>query len=395
MSLLYLDCQSGVSGDMFLGALLDLGLPLEKLEQGLCALSLDGYRIQVTKVERGPIYATKLTFDIDPTQQYRHLHDIEKILNESTLSPQVVERSLKVFMAIAEAEAKVHGSTIEKIHFHEIGAMDTILDVVGVMIGLEALGIEQVHASPLAVGHGSTSIDHGRVSLPVPATLEILKEVPLEPTMIPFELVTPTGAALIKVLAKTFGPMPPLQVDKIGYGAGTRDLTERANVLRAVLGQTSEADLSTEPIDSIEANIDDLSPEVFEHIAECLFAAGAVDVALQPIQMKKFRPAVQLRVLSHPQNTSALMDIIFRETSTIGLRIFSGQKKVLKRDLISFDSTLGPVQIKVSYHHGAPVQIKPEYEDCKRIAQSTGRPFNEIFQQILLDYQLEQDASTE
>lgn len=386
----YIDAFSGLSGDKFLGALIDLGLPIDTLNSELKKLLLNGYRLEVKSVEKGVISCTKVNVIDERTElalghtsnahPNRHYADIKQMIEESDLSSRVKEWSLAIFLNLAKAEAKIHGSDIDHVHFHEVGAIDAIVDIVGTCIGFDTFDIDTIYSSPIALGSGFVESEHGRIPVPAPATLELLKKIPIYQTTIQKELTTPTGAAIISVLAEKFTPMPLMNFEKIGYGAGTYDL-EIPNVLRILLGEL-QLQYVTQDMDLIEANIDDASPEMYDYFLEKLLEEGAYDAYFTPIQMKKGRQAIKLSVLSKKEKTQTLINWLFNETTTIGLRIIETRKVVLDRSIEKIQTEWGPIRVKIARSHGRIVNSKPEYDDCKRIAKEHGIPLKQVYQII-------------
>jgi pyridinium-3,5-bisthiocarboxylic acid mononucleotide nickel chelatase len=382
--ILYFDCYSGISGDMTLGALLDLGLKLELLNEMLAGLNLGGYRLEAEKVTRGGIAGTKASVTLEAGDQVaRHLSDILQIIESSDLPLQVKENSVAVFQRLAEAEASVHGTVIEKVHFHEVGAVDAIVDIVGTASALYLLGISEVYSSPLPLGGGEVQTEHGRLPLPAPATLELIahRQIPVKGRDASFELVTPTGAALVATLAKSFGPMPDFTINKVGYGAGSHD-PGYPNYLRLISGEKAAMQmLHDEEVLVLETNIDDLNPEIYGFLMDKIFEAGALDLYFTPIQMKKNRPSVQLTVLSPPHLLQKLQAIIFSETSTLGLRVSRTQKVMRRRDVLSVETRWGPIQVKYATmpKGNFPLSFAPEYEDCRQVAVKSGLPLKEVY----------------
>ncbi len=444
MKTLYLDCFAGISGDMTIGALLDLGLDFEYLKQELAKLGIEGYELTLERVDRSGINAAK--FDVlqreevhvshshdhhehhhlhshdhhhDHEHSHEHHHDhhhhehshdhhhhphhelhhqhhapasesgaapavshhdhhhhdhrslstIKHLIASSSLSEQVKQNATAIFQRIGEAEAKIHGMDLESVHFHEVGAIDSIVDIVGTCIGLDALGIDQIVASPLHVGFGTFTCAHGTYPIPGPAATEILRGVPVYAKDIEGELVTPTGAAIVATLAKAFTKLPAMRIDKVGYGAGTRTYPKFPNVLRAVLGEIEIADKTPDTITVIEANLDDLSPQVFGHLMEQAFAAGALDVFYTPIQMKKNRPGVLLTILCATEDREQMMNLVFRETTTLGLRFREETRNILRREFVTVATQFGPIKIKVAHDpSGAILNAAPEFEDCRAAA---------------------------
>jgi uncharacterized protein (TIGR00299 family) protein len=438
MRILYLDCFAGISGDMMIGALLDLGLDLADLQIALGRLPLDGYRLEASKVSRGGIQATQFKVILDgpageqladaefrevlpdqpeleehghhhhhhhhagesatSTSMHRSLREILALIGASDLSDQVKTRATRIFTRLGEAEAQVHGMPPEQVHFHEVGSTDAIIDIVGTAIGLELLGVERIYASALHVGSGFVRAAHGLLPVPAPATANLLTGVPVYTTSAKGELVTPTGAAIVTALANEFGPMPLMIPQAVGYGAGSR---ERAfpNVLRAHLGEESMAadppagrtpfpeqhDAPANPAGYhdgpamiIEANIDDMNPQLYEHLMERLLEADALDVVLLPVQMKKNRPGTMVKVLAHPDSVDQLLAIIFTESTSIGVRTYEVTKHMLQRSVETVQTRFGPVRVKVARLKTRPANIAPEYEDCRRLARQHRVPLKEV-----------------
>ncbi|HYG73821.1 MAG TPA: nickel pincer cofactor biosynthesis protein LarC [Planctomycetota bacterium] len=378
--LLYIDPFSGVAGDMFIGALLDLGLDQAKLHYELAKLQLSGYRLSAKSVMRGAMSGTKFDVEIDASvKTYRNYSDIKKIIADSALSQRVKEQSLNAFAVLAQAEARIHNLPLEQVHFHEVGALDSIVDMVGACIGLELLGVNEVHCGPVALGSGGyVKCDHGLVPVPAPATLEIMKDIPLRKTSIEKELTTPTGAALVKALVKQFGPLPPMRVEKIGYGAGTRVEQPVPNILRVVLGTVEAAESTGDSILEISANIDDATPETLGHLSDLLLSAGVLDVFFTPIQMKKSRPAAMLSVLAEEHQLDVIADLIFRESTSFGLRYQKQSRLKLARKSISVETPFGSVKVKLGEWKGQLVSIHPEYDDCRARAAEKGVALREV-----------------
>lgn len=381
MQAVYLDCFSGISGNMILGALLDIGLPESELRGALDQLKVSGYELSIASVSKCGVSATYVDVVLTKKQHHRHLPDIIKIIDEAALPLEVKEKSKAVFMKLAEAEAKVHGTTVQKIHFHEVGAVDAIVDVVGAVFGFHYLGIEKIYVSKLNVGGGFVRCSHGLMSVPAPATVELLKGIPYYAGEIKKELVTPTGAAITAALAASFGDMPShFTTEKIGYGAGTWDL-EIPNVLRIHLGTLSARAATSEAI-VVETNIDDLNPQNYDYIMDRLFENGALDVWLTPIIMKKGRPAVTLSVLI-PETDECLRRIsatLFAETTTLGMRHYKVQRTMADRKFVQIELPWGKVNVKYGIYQGQICNYAPEYEDCRRIAEAHGIPLKAVQQ---------------
>jgi len=381
MTIAYFDCFSGISGDMTLGALVDAGLPIDVLRQELAKLDLPGYTLSSEQVRRSGLAATKVHVVLDEKEQpARRLADIQRIINSSSLSPVVKQKSLSIFQRLAEVEAKVHGTTPDKVHFHEVGAVDALVDIVGSIIGLEHLGVTEIIGSPVNVGAGTVHTAHGKLPVPAPATAGLLIGIPLYSSSITFELTTPTGAAIISTLASSFGPLPRMKIDRIAYGAGNKDLPGQPNVLRLMIGELAtpyEEDTSV----VIETNIDDMNPQLYDHLIELLMAKGAHDVYLTPIIMKKGRPAILLSALTDATHSDALLDTIFRETTSIGVRIQEVERKKLSREILTVETAYGKVRVKISKQGDEVMTVTPEYEDCRRIAEEKKVPLKDIMEE--------------
>ena len=382
MTIAYFDCFSGISGDMTLGVLVDAGMPIEVLRAELAKLALPGYTLNAEKVRRSGIAATKVHVVLEQHEHpARHLSHIDRIINASSLPTTVKQKSLAVFQRLAEAEAKVHGTTTEKVHFHEVGAVDAIVDIVGSVIGLEQLGVTEVIASPVNVGSGTIHSSHGKLPVPAPATAELLRGVPFYSSSVTLELTTPTGAAILTTLADSFGPLPQLTTSRVAYGAGGKDLTGHPNVLRLFIGTHSLArDQDTSIL--IETNIDDMNPQVYEHLIERLMQAGAHDAFLTPIIMKKGRPGVLLSVLTDGAQSDSLLDILFRETTSIGVRIQQVGREKLQREMREVETRYGRVRVKISKRGDEVLTATPEYEDCKRLAEERQVPLKVVMEEV-------------
>ena len=421
--ILYLDCFSGISGDMFIGALLDAGLDLQFLQAELAKLGVAGYQLRVSRVDRSGISATKFDVDVEPQGNghhhhhdddghhhhhddhghhhhhddhghhhhhddhgHHHHHDqhdnhghrslstIRRLIEESTLAPGVRQRALAIFQRIGEAESRIHNIPIETVHFHEVGAIDSIVDIVGACIALEALGIERVISSPIHVGSGSFKCAHGTYPVPGPATAELLRGVPSYSKDVAGELATPTGAAIVANLTSDYRAMPLMKIDRIGYGAGTRDYPQYPNVLRVILGELVEdEDRTAESVTVIEATIDDLSGEIFGHFMGRALAEGALDVFYVPVQMKKNRPGVLLTLLCRNEDRARMARLIFSETTTVGIRYREERRQILVRHKETVETPYGPITVKVSSDTDGTVLTRhPEFEDCQRAAAEHG-----------------------
>jgi len=376
--LAYVDCFSGASGDMFLGALVDAGLPLADLEEELAKLHLDEYTLSAERVRRAGLGGTKVTVTVAGGSPRRGPREVEAIIEQSDLDEPVKRQASAVFRRLAEAEAKVHGVGLEQVHFHEVGAVDALVDVVGTCAGLWRLGVSRVAASPVAVGHGYVSAAHGRLPVPAPATAELLKGVPLRDCDEEGELTTPTGAALLVTLAESFSTIPPMRISSIGYGAGTRENKRVPNVLRLLIGEPTEAG-DGDTMWVLETNLDDVTGEVCGYLFERLFAAGAVDVFATPIQMKKNRPGVLISALTPVGAVAAVETALFAETTTFGVRRYAVARSTLEREHVEVTTEHGPVRVKVGRLDGKVTSAAPEYEDCRRVAETAGLALKTVY----------------
>ena len=383
MKIAYLDCFAGASGDMFLGALLDAGLALDGLRTALSTLPLQGYTLRVAKEERNHLFGTRFIVDVEKDRQpARSFADIKAIIDAAGLSRWVKETSTRIFEDLALEEGKIHDRPPEKIHFHEVGALDSIVDIVGAVFGMESLGIAFLHASPLPLGSGFVETQHGRIPLPAPATIALLKGIPVYDSGVRAELVTPTGAALLKGLACSFGAMPPMVVEQVGYGVGSRELPDRPNLLRILVGRDTE-EHRTETVAVMEANVDDTNPEWLGFLMERLFSAGALDVLFCPVQMKKGRPAVLIQVIGKPHQKDRLMEILFQESTTLGVRYQMMQRKILAREEAEIDSPWGKMKVKKISRPDGLFQLLPEYDSCRKIALEKGLPIKDVYAWVI------------
>jgi uncharacterized protein (TIGR00299 family) protein len=368
MKTAYLDAFSGLSGDMIVGAILDCGADFADLERAIKKVDLTGYKLSHRRKIASGISAFKFDVEVTERQPERHFGDIRAMIDRSTLSQSIKHRAIAIFATLAQAEAKIHDTAPERVHFHEVGAVDSIIDVIGVAWGIEQLGIDRILVSALPMGTGFARSQHGIIPVPAPATAELLKGYPLKLNDGAAEMVTPTGAAVIRTMAKPAELPLTFEVEQIGYGAGTRDLEDRPNVLRMMLGR-ERATLDSDEMCEIAANIDDLNPQIYDHVVERLFAVGARDVALTPTMMKKGRPAVTLTVIAESALRGAIAETIFEETSTIGLRFHRVERLKLHREIREVETRWGKVRVKFSSANGnAPMTISPEYDDCRSIA---------------------------
>ncbi len=368
---------------MCLGALVDAGVPLEEIEKGLKKLKLGGYSLTVQKVLRAGIAATKVDVELTARgkgQEARRWKDIKKIIKESSLPEHIKKQGLQVFKNLFEAEAKVHGKTINTTHLHELGCVDCFVDIFGTLIGLSILGVERIYASPINLGSGSTKTSHGILPVPAPATAELLKGIPCYSSGPAFEMTTPTGAVLLKTLSVGFGTMPLFSSERIGIGAGNKDPEERPNILRIMVGEGDDT-IQDEAITVIETNIDDMNPQVYEYVMERLFEKGALDVFLTQVIMKKSRPGVLLTILCSAEKKNDLINIILKETTTIGIRFYEAGRVTMNREIKQVQTKYGKVRVKQSAL-GSSVRVTPEYDDCKRIARNTGLSLLEVMDSV-------------
>ncbi len=447
MRILYLDCFSGISGDMTVGALADLGVKPSTFEWELSKIDLGDCHLHFERQTRGGIAGIKFDVhsgethdhsqdedshshdhddhegsvhehgdehhhhheddqthghshdhkeshgehDHDEHHHHHHAHDAEAIrgfseirelIEESDLSDFVKKHTLSIFRRIGEAEAKIHGASIEEVRFHEVGALDSIVDIVLTCIGIEALQVDQIHCSALVEGHGTFRFSHGEYPLPGPAALEILKDIPIRQIDVPYELITPTGAAIVAEFQQSVGPLPEVRPEKIGYGLGSRELPNRPNALRAVLGHIDETNTAQRIIE-VQTNIDDLSPEILGATQERLFQAGALDVFFTPIQMKKGRPATMLSVLCEPAELAAMEEILFTETSTFGLRYQEVNRKILDREFVEVETPAGRIQVKIGRLAGRILQVAPEFESCRAAAERSGEALKRVYEHAI------------
>jgi pyridinium-3,5-bisthiocarboxylic acid mononucleotide nickel chelatase len=382
MKTVYFDCFAGISGDMTIGALLDAGVDFDALRNQLATLALSGYELGIEKVKRSGIAATKFHVRVEEGKQpARKLADIREMIHNSPLSESVKARSIQVFEKLAVAEAQVHGTTIDRIHFHEVGAVDSIIDVIGAMIGFELLGIEKFLSSPLRVGFGTITVAHGLMPVPAPATAELVKGLPVYAGEMEGEFVTPTGAAIIATLCAGYGAMPMMEIQRIAYGAGTRDPKGFPNALRMVFGDIEEVGQPLEEAQTvvvIETNIDDMNPQAYGYVMDKAFASGALDVFVTPIQMKKDRPAVMLTTLCETKDFEALVSLILSETTTLGVRYYEAKRRTLARQIEEVATAYGPIRVKVARIGTRTLHFQPEFEDCAKIAEKTGISLIEI-----------------
>ena len=378
MKTLYFDCFAGASGDMILGAMVAAGVDPEQLTRQIALLGVEGYAISFQTVDRSGISATYARVQVPHEHKHRHLSDILKIIYESRLSDSVKDRAAKIFSRLAEAEAHVHNEPIERVHFHEVGALDAILDVVGAAICFDLLGVERFVSSPLHVGSGTVEMDHGRFPVPPPAVAELLKGAPFYSTDVVGELVTPTGAAIITTVCEEFGPIPQLKLDATGYGAGTREYEKFPNVLRVLIGDDQTSTSIDERLWMLETNMDDISPQILGHVMDRAFELGALDCYFTSVQMKKNRPGVLLSILCRAEQRSALTELLFAETTTLGIRSYEVERRALERRIVRVETQYGPIDVKVAQVNGHVLKEMPEYEQCRRAALAAGVPLRDV-----------------
>lgn len=386
MRIAYFDCYSGISGDMCLGALVDAGAPFRELKEGLEGLKLGSFRLKRRRVRRGGISGTRIEVVVERDEPHRNLAEVRALIEDSALPAEIKKKGTVIFRRLFQAEAKVHGRRLRDVHLHELSGTDCIVDIVGTLICMDLLGIEEVHSSPLNLGGGTVDTGHGLLPVPAPATSELLRGRPVYSTGVPKELTTPTGAALMASMAAAFGPIPEMTIERIGYGAGGHPLREQPNMLRVFVGEGKPAGgargvKTGERIDVIETNIDDMNPQIYEHLMERLLEEGALDVYLSSVIMKKNRPGVLLTVLGHPPSRGRLIDVILKETTTLGIRYREMERLCLERKTIEVETEFGPVRYKVAHGDGYG-KAAPEYEDCRRIARKTGIPLVRVMRML-------------
>jgi uncharacterized protein (TIGR00299 family) protein len=376
MRTLYFDCFAGISGDMTLGALVAAGADARALKERLALLDLGGYEIEFETADRSGISATRAVVNVTKDEKpHRHLRDVLAIIENSRLGDSVKQRASKIFTRLAEAEARVHNVAIERVHFHEVGAVDAIVDVVGACIGFELLGVERFAASALHVGSGTVEMEHGRFPVPPPAVAELLRGAPVYSTEIRGELVTPTGAAIVATLCESFGPLPPMRVEASGYGAGTREYEKFPNVLRLIVGEIESASVGVEgdeELTIVETNLDDATPQVLGHLMERALASGALDCYFTNVQMKKGRPGVLVSILCLPRDREAFTRLLFEETPTLGVRSYEVRRRALERESVTVETEFGRIAVKVGRMGGRVLSATPEYEECREAAIRAG-----------------------
>jgi uncharacterized protein (TIGR00299 family) protein len=391
----YFDCFSGISGDMVLGALVDAGADLRAIEAELWKLRLEGWSISAEKVKRGAIFATLVKVASSEGHHHRGLSIILGRIDKAGLAPRAAERARRIFTRLAEAEAKVHNVAVEEVHFHEVGAVDSIVDIVGAAIGFEILGIDEFACSAMDVGAGQVNTAHGLLPVPAPATAELLRGAPMYASGISRELVTPTGAAIASTLSTRYAQIPEMTLRAVGYGAGSADFSEKANVLRILIGENASSEAGEHwdlPVSVIETNLDDMSPQIYGYLVEKALAAGALDVFSTAVHMKKNRPGVLLTILCESAHTAKMMDLVFRETTTIGVRTYDVRRKVLDREMVRVDTQFGEVRMKISRMNGSVLNATPEYEDCQRLAAEKGIPLKQVIAAASFEFQKQKET---
>jgi pyridinium-3,5-bisthiocarboxylic acid mononucleotide nickel chelatase len=388
MKAAYFDCFSGISGDMTLGALVDAGCSLDLLRAKLQGLQVPGWEVSSEKVWKNGMAATHIRVTTEDTQTHRSLTTILAILESSRLDSRVKQRASAIFKKLGEAEASVHDVLIDKIHFHEVGAVDAIVDIVGACIGFEELGFEKFACSALNVGGGTAKMAHGVLPVPAPATARLLMGKPTYSNGVQKELVTPTGAAIVATLCDSFGPQPSMTVSAIGYGAGTTDLESQPNVLRIMAGEVSEKGIDSHggTIRVLEANLDDMNPQIFGYVLDKALAAGALDVFATPIQMKKSRPGMLVTILCKPEDETKFQEMLFAETTTLGVRSHLVERHALPREFVKVTTSFGDVRVKIARAHGQLRHASPEFDDCRKLAEEKNVPLHEVMEQAMLGF---------
>ena len=381
---LYFDCFSGISGDMALGAMLDAGLPLDDLKQALGSLAVSGYKISTVRVLRAGVSSTKFVVDehpvpdsTRPSHAHRHLPAILNLVDQSALSSSGRDRAKSMFQRLAEVEAGIHQMPVEKVHLHEVGALDSIIDIVGIVFALEWAGADRIVCSPLNVGGGMVQSAHGLFSVPAPATVKLLGDTPVYGGTVQEELVTPTGALIVSSYADAFGPVPAMSIERIGYGAGDRDDPRTPNVLRVLIGRATDR-AHSKRVAVIECEIDDMNPQIFGVVMEQLYAAGALEVFYTPVQMKKNRPGTLLTAIAAPERVEQMFDIIFRETTTIGLRHTEVDRQSLDREIVTVETPIGAIRFKIARRNGRIMNAVPEFDDCATLAAARNLSIKEV-----------------
>lgn len=378
MRTLYFDCFAGASGDMILGAMVAAGVDPDALRQQLSLLNVEGFKIDFETTDRSGLSAVYARVETTDQRKHRHLSDIQRIIGDSGITQAAKDLSLRIFTRLAEAEGRVHNEPIEKVHFHEVGALDAIVDVVGAAICFDLMKIDRFVSSPLHVGSGMIEMAHGRFPVPPPAVAELLLGVPFYSGEIKGELLTPTGAAIITTVCQDYGPIPQIKTDRVGYGAGTRQYENFPNVLRVLVGETEAAEAASERLWMIETNLDDASPQIVGHVMDRVFEAGALDCYFTPVQMKKNRPGVLLSVLCGASEKERVMTLLFTETTTLGIRSFEVERRALRRSAVQVETQYGPIFVKVAHLNGRVVNEMPEFEQCREAALRANVPLKVV-----------------
>jgi pyridinium-3,5-bisthiocarboxylic acid mononucleotide nickel chelatase len=420
VKILYFDCFAGAAGDMIVGALLDAGLPLDELKRALGSLAVEGWEVSADRVLKTGVTATKFRVrevahhhgghthqhshtpsgavdegpDAHTHSPHHSLKDIERAIQRSALSAAGKHRAIAMFHRLGEVEASIHGMTIDQVHLHEVGALDSIIDIVGAVFGIEWFSAGRIVASPLNVGGGMVRSAHGVFPVPAPATLRLLKEAPIYSTGIQTELLTPTGALILSEYASSFGPVPPMRVDRVGYGAGDRDLAETPNVVRLLVGESADDAPATRVV-SIECEIDDMNPQIFGALMDRLYAAGALEVFYVAVQMKKNRPGTLMTIVARPDHRAALTELVFRETTTIGVRYQEMSRECLDREMVTVATTFGAVRFKVARRSGELMNAQPEFDDLTRLAAEHGVPVKQVQSVALAAWLSQRQANSE
>lgn len=385
MKTLYFDCFAGASGNMILGGLISLGVNERELIEQIKLLNISEFEIEFTTANKSGISAIHANVKVPHEHAHRHLHHIEKIINESGLTDKIKQRAIEIFTRLAEAEAKVHGIDIQKVHFHEVGAMDAIIDVVGACIGFEMLGIEKFACSKIHVGSGFAKMAHGKFPIPPPAVAELLQGIPIYSTEITGELCTPTGAAIISTLCESYGEINDINIEKIGYGAGTRDYEDFPNAIRLMVGESQRSKVKGQSSNLIllETNLDDTTPQVLGYVMDRAFELSALDCWFTPIQMKKNRPATMISILCNPENRHSLTELLYLETTTLGVRIKEIERECLERKFVIVQTQFGEIDVKIGLLNGKEVNAMPEFDQLKRIAIENNIPLKLLKEEVL------------
>jgi len=379
--IIYFDCFSGISGDMCLGALVDVGVPVNYLESEIKKILKEDFSIKKTEVKKLGLRATKIDVIVKNMHSKRRFCDIENIINNSHLKEQIKIKAIKIFKNLYNAEAKVHGKEFDKVVLHELSATDCLVEIIGTLLSIDYLSLNEIYCSAVNLGNGIINSSHGLLPVPAPATAELLRGIPVYSSGIKKELTTPTGAAIISTIVSHFSVIPSMAIEAVGYGAGTMDIQEQPNVLRIFIGKKSLYFFNDKVI-ILETNIDDMNPQIYEYLIEKLFAQGAIDVFLTPVIMKKNRPGTLITILCYPKNMSKLIKILFDETTTLGVRYYEINRNIIKRDIKEINTDFGKLRIKIAKYDGIK-KIIPEYEDCKKIAEKYKIPLIEVFKKVM------------